>query len=149
MRMYLGVQGGIICALTTGVYIYCKCVCVCVCTSKNKRKSRAIERGMSGWVSCWGGRFVCISAPMRACKKWKCVCVCNRESVCVCACMHVCVVYVFAHSLGRYPAISISSNPDSASIMTPLVTNPYWWECTHTYKHAHKYPSCRLDTSSH
>jgi len=33
-------------------------------------------------------------------------------------------ICVSVHSLGRYPTIAISSNPDSASIMTPLVTNP-------------------------
>lgn len=71
----------------------CVCVCECAQTQKQKR-SREAERGMSGWVTLLAevGRFMRISAPMRACKRWKwCVCVSGREAVGerVCICMRV------------------------------------------------------------
>lgn len=91
---------------------------------------------MSNFIS-WGGSFMCISAPKRAWNRWNCACMCDGEkayaSVCVCVHMCECVVCIFAHSLGGYPTIAISGSPDSASIMTPLVTNPYW--CTQTQTH--------------
>lgn len=77
----------------------------------------------------------------------------ERECVSMCARMYKCGVCVFVHSLGWYPTIAISGSPDSASIMTPLVTNPYW--CTHKrthkvkYTHTHTHTEHQMDASSH